>query len=119
MDMQTAFNKSYLGLIKQGKPAFNDWEQACKYRTREGSRILKCAIGQLIPKKDYTPDIENKEADKIWNRLPLGIQELPCKFVLELQNAHDEWATNDVTYSGWKSNMRRIAKKWKLKVPRC
>jgi len=118
MDMQTAFNKSYLGLIKQGKPAFNKLEDACKYRMRDGSHIIKCAIGHLIPKKDYIPSFENKEADRIWNSLPLGIQELPVAFVMDLQNCHDKWATKYATFSGWKKDMRAIAEKWKLKVPK-
>lgn len=53
---QATFNKVVRGLIKQGKRAMD--ETQCVYRADDGS---KCAAGQLIPAKLYSPKMEGAQ----------------------------------------------------------
>lgn len=58
-DRQTAFTRSVKHLLKQGQPALDNRSGAPMYRTDTG---LTCAIGCLIPKDRYLPEMEDKNA---------------------------------------------------------
>lgn len=57
MDKQTLFDAAATGLIAQGEKALS--EEACRYRAvGSKGKIVKCAIGQLIPDELYMPSLE-------------------------------------------------------------
>lgn len=56
MNEQRIFNRVAKHLRKQGKRCGED---DCYYRLKEGRRVLKCAIGALIPPRLYEPAMDN------------------------------------------------------------
>jgi hypothetical protein len=49
--LQQVFDKVLTHLRKQGQPSIGPL--GCLYRTEQKGKVLKCAVGCLIPKKDY------------------------------------------------------------------
>lgn len=118
MNNQTAFDKVYAALVKQRAPAWDDKAQICSYRTRKNTKILKCAVGHLIPRKEYRPSMEGKAVTGLEeaNRLPPSLATVDMRLLVAMQNAHDYWGEGG-TYSYWKKEMAGIAKDFGLKVP--
>lgn len=122
MTLQEIYDKVAEALIRQGVAA-TDYTGRCRYRfyTSDG-RLLKCAIGHLIPDEDYDPAMEEKAVhdilipnQKLMNKL-FGSEHsnaLLSYFISNLQDAHDSefWEGGlDV----WKDAMRSLAKKYNL-----
>lgn len=61
-DRQTAFTRSVQHLRNQGQPALDDISGDPMYHTDTG---LMCAIGCLISKDKYLPEMEGKNAYSI------------------------------------------------------
>lgn len=61
MDHQTIFNTAVMGVMTQGRQAFNK-DGACALR---GADNCKCAVGWLIPDEAYSLDLEE------WSQLDL------------------------------------------------
>src|SRR5574338_515243 len=59
LDKQKVFTKVKNHLLKQNQDSFNKETGTCTYRIKENGKILKCAIGCLISKKNYDPSIED------------------------------------------------------------
>lgn len=119
MNMQQAFNKAYLGVIKQGYIARDDYG-TCAYRYQSGRKLLKCGIGHLLAKKDYNPEMERKEVRILADRelLPPNLNRLPTEFLADLQDAHDNVSPVSKTQmEDFKKNMRVVADKYDLTVP--
>lgn len=84
MNEQQLFDIAYAGLAKQGFIRSYDLIRGCMYRSPDG---LKCAIGQCIPDRLYTPSMDD-------NGTLQGILESigytgNYDFACELQEAHD------------------------------
>lgn len=126
---QTAFNKVYNHLIKQGKPAIDD-KGKNRYRVKTEDGILRCAIGVLISDEEYSLSIEGMSVTAL---LKNGVSLFPhahtCLDLLQdLQRMHDSgkvytdkggyltdvWSSEDRLRSG----LREIALKHGLKTPR-
>jgi len=119
MNMQQAFDKAYLGVIKQGCIARDDYG-TCAYRYQSGKKLLKCGIGHLLAKKDYNPEMERKEVRMLADRelLPSNLNRLPTEFLADLQDAHDNVKLFSKTQmEDFKKNMRVVADKYDLTVP--
>lgn len=119
MDNQTVFNKVYTALVKQGEPSYHPKRDICMYRTKKGNKILKCAVGHLIPRKEYLPQMEGEGLCGLRRAgiLPASLKSVSTNLLERLQDAHDYWG-NGATYSSWKKDMARIASDFGLKVPR-
>lgn len=119
MDMQQAFDKAYLGVLKQGGIS-RDGYDTCVYRIQKGKRLMKCGIGHLIAKKDYTPAMEKKDVEGLSKRelLPPHLNRLSLEFLMDLQTAHDAVLTVSKTpLEDFKQKMRVLAAKYNLTVP--
>lgn len=119
MDNQTVFNKVYTALVKQGEPSYHTKRHICMYRTKKRNKILKCAVGHLIPRKEYLPPMEGKDLYeiKMYGLFPDSLKSMDMSLLQKLQFAHDSWG-DGATYSFWKTAMANIAKDFGLKVPR-
>lgn len=119
MTPQEIFNKSYLGLLKQGcKAAEDDYGNGCMYRTPEGHA---CAVGLLIDDEtaeewDHYGGVKSV-IEKLGNDAPEWLvdnQRLLC----EMQSAHD---LSPIYKADFLENIReafaRIAEGHNLEVP--
>lgn len=107
MNKQEVFTKVKNHLLKQGEKAVVGKDNInCKYRTKDG---LKCAIGCLIPDKNYNPIIEgdNIYSSAVVKSLPFEVSnssEIGFDFLEELQHIHD---SNDV--DKWEDKLKELA----------
>jgi hypothetical protein len=86
---QEIFDTVVAHLRKQG--CKSEDEDGCLYRTPDG---LSCAVGALIPKEAYSPDMENRSLNKLLEEklLPLDLQNEFTKhraLLIDLQDVHD------------------------------
>lgn len=127
--LQEAFDKSYLHLVKQGKPAIDHTiggelgSGRCRYRAPDGS---KCAIGCLIPDELYRPDLEGSNIQYLHHHHCGGdISELlglrdqsSLSFLSHLQLIHDDLgAASDDFVEKWKEQAGALALSHGLTVP--
>lgn len=125
MDMQTAFNKAYLGVFKQGGPSYNYNKGLCRYRCQVAGKVRKCAVGYLIPRSQYSPDMEDNSIKALVSRnmVPPALAHLSTSFLGDLQEAHDNLVYQRETVSArtwrirWKESAAHVARKYKLTVP--
>ena len=115
MNNQQIFDKVAKHLLKQNAKAINA-DGTCLYRSPKNR---KCAVGCLIKRAAYSPDIEYKvvysEPVKIALRKS-GIGPITtCKLNLlnRLQKIHDEW---NVKY--WEAELHDVADEFELKWPK-
>jgi hypothetical protein len=108
---QATFNKVYRFLVAQGRPSVNKATEKCLYRHQlRNGKVLKCAVGCLIPDRLYTPRMEGKTWGQINNMFPQVVAKLslPSHFYIELQQVHDDWATHN-SLRTFKDKMRSLA----------
>lgn len=107
--LQEIFDKVVNHLRKQNAKSVDPVTNTCLYRGPNG---MKCAVGCIIPDKDYLPEMEGKtckysdihsEKDGIVGRY-LYKNNLPFNLLYELQLIHDE---ADVKY--WEEEFRVLA----------
>jgi len=91
---QSIFNRVAKHLLAQNKQAKKHIDHAllCAYRTEDG---LACAVGCLIPKRDYSPQMECGGVNSlIWEQQKRGYK-IPKyfskykQFLIDLQLIHD------------------------------
>ena len=110
MTKQTIFNKVVRFLREQNAQSKD--LGACKFRSKDG---LKCAVGCLIPDKNYIPKMD-EQCRSAYMLNDIGL--LPAHlepyigFLSELQTVHDCYA---VSY--WEQQWELVAVKHNLKVP--
>lgn len=123
---QELFNLAYIGVVTQGRPSatalYWNAQVQCKYRLDDAC----CAVGHMLV--DYSEEMEN---------LPIGmvpdlehylpeIRVYPFSFFSELQEIHDDAATDVLSSEGFdnekflerfKAHMSRYALDNDLEVP--
>lgn len=87
-------------------------EDSCLYRTKSG---LACFIGQCIPDKLYTPEMEGY-LSHIGIELPLDKRYTWDRFIVELRELQDIHDSKDPSL--WNKYLINFAKKHNLKVPK-
>lgn len=108
MDRQEAFNKAYLGVMKQGKLALDN--EFCKYAFIEDGNQISCALGHCAE------DFENAlswERKKYSPSVVSDILNLDFLFTVKLRLAHD----SSITLGDFKSKMQSLAIEFKLEIP--
>ncbi len=117
MDRQSVFNQMIEHLVEQGEPAI-DSEYKCVYRTSSGKM---CAIGCLIPDDKYDPDFEGSSASDIAGMvLPFPLHGDDPTFLDECQTClHDRPSRHATFLRDMRSEAKRLAYKYDLKVPEC
>lgn len=122
MNMQEAFDRAAVGVIKQGVPSVAP-DGSCQYITGEA----KCGVGHLLANDAMcaswdeavwtTHDLVKDESIRI-QMLPdmklSGIDQLPIEFLNDLQLAHDLASPCADFIAEFKSAMREVADKWEL-----
>jgi hypothetical protein len=112
---QELFDKAYLGLITQGKQA---WDAGCKYRTKDG---LKCSIGFMIDDATAQHWDQIGTLDEI--KFHVDPEDLPdwvlpnFPLLEDLQSVHDSLMDEDDFLPDFKRDMAKVAEKHGLKVP--
>ena len=92
MKNQTIFNK-VLEHIRSMKHQSLNASGNCVYRTPDGN---KCAVGCLIPNKDYSPKMDNidsTEISSVWHRfkaLKRLFKDDQLELLRDLQKVHDD-----------------------------
>lgn len=93
MSTQQMFNDSVLGIVKQGKPAFDPKANVCRNLTSEGTR---CAVGVLIPSDRYDPVTESMELSVLYDRYLKDIyQNVDVELLRRMRKLHDNLAEED------------------------
>lgn len=123
-------------MIKQGKPAYDNESQQCKYRMYDtaGAAVLSCAAGCLLP-DELTPEdtkgIECRSADQanieylsqlevlvpgrsLWGFTVRSDEGLTL--INEMQAAHD-WARAEEFLADFQRRARKVAERFGLTVP--
>lgn len=129
MNNQEAFNNAYIGVLQQGRPAF---QAGCMYRAPDG---CKCGIGHSIPDALYHRSLEGTGIRGLLDRsghVPATVRDelreffRGCDpvFLRGLQIAHDDAApafgqgsVNPEWRDEFIRNMVALAQRWKLTVP--
>lgn len=111
--MQEAFDKMARGVIKQGKQAVKpDGDtMTCVLRTKDG---LRCAIGQMIPAKQYRKWFEDLGLDDLAKIIP-ALRELDFNFLHDVRSAHDNSDEGERFIKDFKGAMRSVAEDYGLK----
>jgi hypothetical protein len=106
---QEIFDTVVAHLRKQGCKSEDD--DGCLYRSPNG---LSCAVGALIPKYAYSPEMENKALQKLLDSklLPLDLQDEFTEhhaLLSDLQDLHDV-----IPVSLWEVEFRKTATRFNL-----
>ena len=98
MSKQQAFQRSITHLLRQGTAA-RDKRGNCVYRFDNGSQILMCALGCLIPDSEYAPEMESKNAHYLLSAFTFSTlpRETGDLFLPHLQSLHDNHMGDTIT----------------------
>lgn len=113
MEFQEAFNKAYLGVVRQGGIARMSEVGGCCYQTSDRKR---CAIGHLLSDEQLASvHSEGLNTQTISNLVDTGVldKSFGDKFFRKLQRAHDHAMSLD----DFKESMRRLAADYNLTMP--
>lgn len=129
MKRQDAFNIVWNHfVVNKGKPSVDRDSISCLYRGEAGA---KCAIGVLLPDKNYEKSLEGEELEFVASLIPgLRVKE-NLGFLRQLQQAHDDASDKndgiaDAKYEiadvktfrkNIKVKLTELAENWKLKIP--
>jgi hypothetical protein len=109
MTDQEAFTQVVRHLLKQGRQSLDAQREKCAYR---GAKGLQCAIGCLIPDKQYQPCMEGEAAGTVQARVR-SLQGLSTSLLMNLQEVHDTHADP----ASWRIELLAIAKLYGLAMP--
>lgn len=110
---QDAFNAVWNHFIVGGMP-MSSFRGTCYYRLPIPmlATPLRCAIGVLISDEEYRLEFEDRSAEALACVLP-RLAELPNRWLLELQRAHDRCSTDGELLA----SLTRFAADWSLTIP--
>jgi hypothetical protein len=114
MSDQQAFTTVYRHLLTQHEKSQDDVK--CRYRYRKGNKILKCAVGCLIPNRIYTSAMEDLGVKQLFDEYPhleALLEGVSGEMLRLLQNAHDDFEINE-----WETQLRYIAEQFQLEPPK-
>jgi hypothetical protein len=80
-------------LIKQRKPSIEKLPEICSYKpicVYRGKNGVKCAIGHLIPDKDYHLSFEDLKLGDVIRKLHIDISRRKFEFLDKMQTIHDQ-----------------------------
>jgi hypothetical protein len=97
---QKIFNIIVRHLGKQRKRSFDKSKAMCMYR---GPNNTKCAVGCLIPNKDYSCAFEGSDIDMINQKLNFIWNDKQVNLLADLQIIHDESAVR-----AWPTELRNL-----------
>lgn len=112
---QQVVDKVYAHLKKQGKRAWTE-ETGCIYRLKVDGKIMKCAVGALIPKKLYSNKIEGRNASNL--NYDLGFElfdKNQIGLLGNLQRMHDDWTGGP--FETTEPRFKEICAKYNLTYP--
>lgn len=110
-------------LMEQGEKSIS-WEQeVCQYRQEHSDKMLKCAIGWLIPDELYNPGFEDHGGglEYVLNTLGVTTRDVDDDtyfterylFFRELQECHDNTPEDEFRTGLW-NEMSKLANKFNL-----
>lgn len=104
---QEAFNRAAVHLLKQGRKSSTNKGliDFCLYRGPEGTA---CAVGCLIPDKEYKTGMEQEDISSIVSKVP-ALHGLEYTFLVHLQIIHD-----DSDPEVWPDKLRLLADMYNL-----
>lgn len=118
MTNQQIFDRVAKHLLKQGARALETDGSGSVYYAENGNR---CAIGCLIPKGRYAPEIEHCAVDDLRFRFPGYLEAIfgsrvsrNMPLLEELQRVHDMTEPSE-----WAGELAKTACKFGLKLPEC
>lgn len=126
MDIQTLFNQSYQGVVRQGCASFNPKRGTCHYRDGKGN---KCAIGHVIPDDQYQEEFESRRTQYVLDAIGIDPNSKKARMLFDMQQAHDlsvfeNWnrvqgvkVSNSKFVNQFKLKATDIAKKYHLSIP--
>lgn len=112
MNAQEAFNIAATHLLNQNQQARKPGNVACSYRAEVDGKVLKCAVGALIPDEVYKPEMENKNILGLTLNFPEvcePLKDVPKALLRDLQYLHD---TSQPRY--WRQGLRDVALRYSL-----
>lgn len=107
MTNQEAFEKMVSHLRRQKSRCVDGDSSICMYRS--GNK--KCAVGALIPKKDYSEDFEGNDVEVIAKLVP-DLSGLDYKMLGMMQSVHDS-----IEPDKWEKSFIEVANRFGLKLP--
>lgn len=121
MNRQQIFDKVCNHLVvKQCARAYSEENLSCQYRTDDDKM---CALGCLIPKKDYKKSFEadgpiddNLLVQDYFKNNGINVKK-NLRFLKDLQRAHDN--ADEDFMSEVVHNLRQIAREYHLRQPSC
>ena len=109
MSKQEIFDRVSVHLLTQGEKAV-DVDAGCQYRVVRNSKVLKCAIGALIPDEKYSPSLEgNVVSQCIRVQEAAGVEGQDLFFIDGLQRIHDQEYPAE-----WRRQLVQFAHIWGL-----
>ncbi len=118
MDRQAAFNKVWECLKQQGERSHGP--DGCQFRVEKNGRVLKCAIGCLIPDEKYDPRLEisgSIEALTAGGLIEFEPTLEDRDFLGALLNAHDSADDPVGFWDECSQNLKRVADRFELTLP--
>lgn len=124
MTTQDIFNKSVLGVVKQGKRSI-DWSvthPTCAFRSGSSGE-LKCSLGQLMDDKycEIDPELIMTSALSAINKsIGRALTDPETVMVFELLDAHDygDYTEPDIDFlDRFKEDVAKVAKDHGLTMP--
>lgn len=111
MTSQELFDTCVERLIKQGKPAKNNFG-ICSYLTKCG---LKCAVGILLKEGEYSPTMEGDNVENLVDNgmLPKRLAEHKL-LLMYLQQTHDGTKWSPTNMEDFKRAADKFSLKWKF-----
>lgn len=107
MTNQEAFEKMVAHLRSQKSRCVAPGTKICMYKSGD----KKCAVGALIPKKEYSEDLEGNDVEVLAEFVP-SLKGLDLRMLGLMQSIHDT-----IDPDKWESRFNYIAKDFNLKMP--
>ena len=103
---QQVFNKIVKHLLKQNKQSITS--ASCRYFGDDG---LKCAVGCLIPKKLYIPEIEGRAYSIAFDTIKIKVDNaITNRILAKTQYIHDI-----VEVKNWEQELKKLSVELNLK----